>query len=147
MSIRGQGSMNMTSEVITSVQAPWRQSQKDSIYYKWESLPDDIKPQLKLENRYQITLGEDHYVVKKNEDGSFIVFKNTKEGHVDRRQRQQYFGKRSTTYLRVEIHILPIEQANQLLVIIKDFDLVGADPMKVVNEEFFAVIGKKEKAQ
>jgi hypothetical protein len=135
-----------TSSTITSVQAPWRQSQKGSIYCRWGSLPEDIKSQLKQEDRYGITLGQDHYTVKRNEDGSFIVFKNTKAEHEARRQQQQqYFGKRQI-YRTVQVQILPIEQANQLLAI-KDFELVGTDPIKIVNGQFFAVVGKKEKVQ
>jgi hypothetical protein len=136
------------SSTITSVQAPWRQSQKGSIYCKWGNLPEDIKSQLKQEDRYGITLGEDHYTVKQNEDGSFIVFKNTKAEYEARRQQQQqqYFGKRSV-YRTIQVQILPIEQANQLLAMTKDFELVGTDPIKILNGQFFAVVGKKEKVQ
>jgi hypothetical protein len=131
-----------TSSTITSVQAPWRQSQKGSIYCRWGNLPEDIKSQLKQEDRYGITLGEDHYTVIQNEDGSFIVFKNTKAEYEAR--RQQYFGKRSI-YRTVQVQILPIEQANQLLAMTKDFELVGTNPIKIVNGQFFAAVGKKEK--
>jgi hypothetical protein len=136
------------SSTITSVQAPWRQSQKGSIYCRWGNLPEDIKSQLKQEDRYGITLGEDHYTVKQNEDGGFIVFKNTKAEYEARRQQQQqqYFGKRSI-YRTVQVQILPIEQANQLLAMTKDFELVGTDPIKIINGQFFAVVGKKEKVQ
>src|SRR4051794_21848510 len=106
--------------IITSVQAPWRLSQKGSIYCRWGVLPDDIKSQLKQEDRYQITLGEDHYTVKRNEDGGFIVFRNTKAEHEARRrqqqQQQQYYGKRPI-YRTVQVQILPIEEANRLLAI------------------------------
>jgi hypothetical protein len=134
--------------IITSVQAPWRLSQKGSIYCRWGALPDDIKSQLKQEDRYQITLGEDHYTVKRNEDGGFIVFRNTKAEHEARRQQQQqqqYYGKRPI-YRTVQVQILPIEEANRLLAI-KDFELVGTDPIKIVDGQFFAVVGKKEKVQ
>jgi hypothetical protein len=135
---------SQASSIITSVQAPWRLSQKGSIYCRWGSLPDDIKSQLKQEDRYQITLGEDHYTVKRNEDGGFIVFRNTKaEYEARRQQQQQYYGKRPI-YRIVQVQILPIEQANQFLAI-KDFELVGTDPIKIVNGQFFAVVGKKEK--
>jgi hypothetical protein len=135
-----------STTTITAIQAPWRQSQKGSIYCRWESLPQDIKSQLKQEDRYQIILGKDHYTVKKNEDGSFIVFKSTKAEHEARRQQQQqYFGKRPI-YRTVEVRILPIEQVNQLLSL-KEFELVGTDPIKVLNGQFFAVVGKKEKVQ
>jgi hypothetical protein len=136
-----------SSSSITSVQAPWRLSQKGSIYCRWESLPDDIKSQLKQEDIYQITLGEEHYTVKRNQDGGFIVFRNTKAEHEARRQQQQqqYYGKRPI-YRTVQVQILPIEQANQFLAI-KEFELVGTDPIKIVNGQFFAVVGKKEKVQ
>jgi hypothetical protein len=133
-----------SSSSIISVQAPWRLSQKGSIYCRWGSLPDDIKSQLKQEEGYQITLGEDHYTVKRFEDGGFIVFKNTKADHEARRQQQSY-GKRPI-YRTVQVQILPIEQANQVLAI-KEFELVGTDPIKVLNGRFFAVVGKKEKFQ
>jgi hypothetical protein len=135
-----------TSSTITSVQAPWRQSQKGSIYCRWGNLPEDIKSQLKQEDRYGITLGEDHYTVKQNEDGGFIVFKNTKAEYEARRQHQQYFGKRPI-YRTIQVQILPVEQANQLLALTRDFELVSTDPIKIVNGQFFAVVGKKEKVQ
>jgi hypothetical protein len=137
--------MHMVSEAITSVQAPWRRSEKGSIYCRWGSLPEYIKSQLKQEDRYGITIGEYHYVVKRNEDESFIVFRNIK-GEYEARRQQQYFSKRST-YRTFEIQILPIEQANQFLAISKDFELIGTDPIKVLNGQFFAVVGKKEKLQ
>jgi hypothetical protein len=133
--------------IITSVQAPWRLSQKGSIYCRWGSLPDDIKSQLKQEDRYQITLGEDHYTVKRNEDGGFIVFRNTKAEHEARRQQQQqYYGKRPI-YRTVQVQILPIDEVNRLLAMTKGFELVGTDPIKIVDGQFFAVVGKKEKVQ
>ena len=60
-----------------------------------------------------------------------------------RKQQQQYYGKRPI-YKTVQVQILPIEQANQFLAI-KDFELVGTDPIKIVNGQFFAVIGKKKR--
>jgi hypothetical protein len=65
-----------------------------------------------------------------NQDGSFILFKKTKtEYDARRQQQQQYFGKRSI-YRTVQVQILPIEQANQLLEMTKDFELVDRDPIK-----------------
>ena len=138
---------SQVSSIITSVQAPWRQSQKGSIYCRWESLPDDIKSQLKQEDRYQITLGEYHYTVKRNEDGDIIVFRNTKaEQETRRQQQQQSYGKRPI-YRTVQVEILPIEEANRLLAMAKGFELVGTNPIKIVDKQFFAVVGKKEKVQ
>ena len=146
MHLMSSNNNSQASSIITSVQAPWRLSQKGSIYCRWGSLPDDIKSQLKQEDKYQITLGEDHYTVKRNEDGGFIVFRNRKtEYEARRQQQQQYYGKRPI-YRTVQVQILPIEQANQFLAI-KDFELVGTDPIKIVDRQFFAVVGKKEKVQ
>jgi hypothetical protein len=133
--------------IITSVQAPWRQSQKGSIYCRWGSLPDDIKSQLKQEDRYQITLGEYHYTVKRNEDGGFIVFRNRKAEYEARRQQQQQSYGKKPIYRTVQVQILPIEEANRLLAMTKGFELVGTDPIKIIDGQFFAVVGKKEKVQ
>jgi hypothetical protein len=40
---------------------------------------------------------------------------------------------------------LPIDEANKLLAFNNQFDLVGTDPIKVVKDQFFAIVGKKEK--
>jgi hypothetical protein len=138
---------SQASSIITAVQAPWRLSQKGSIYCRWGSLPDDIKSQLKQEDRYEITLEEEHYTVKRNEDGGFIVFKNRKAEYEARRQQQQQsYGKRPI-YRTVQVQILPIDEANRLLAMTKGFELVGTDPIKIVDGQFFAVVGKKEKVQ
>lgn len=44
-----------------------------------------------------------------------------------------------------EIQVLPLDEANKLLSIedTKEYELVGSDPVKVVHDEFFIVIGKK----
>jgi hypothetical protein len=64
--------------------------------------------------------------------------KNTK-GEYESRRQQQYFGKPLVSRT-VEIQLLPIEQSNQLLAIAKEFELVGTDPIKIVNGEFFVVV-------
>ena len=59
-----------TSSTSVSIDPPWKQSAKGSIYCMWGSLPEDIKSQLKQEDRFGITLGEFHYNIKqtKTED-------------------------------------------------------------------------------
>ena len=65
--------------IVMCVETPWRQSQKGSVYCLWENLPDDdVKSQLKQEDRFQKTIGEYRYSIKKNEDGSCIVFRKIK---------------------------------------------------------------------
>jgi hypothetical protein len=126
---------------ISTVQPPWKQSAKGSVYCMWGSLPEDVKSQLKQEDKFGITAGDFHYNVKQNQDGGYIVFRNTKAEY-DARSKQQSFKK--LTYRTVEVQALPIEEANKLLAAFQDYELVGTDPVKVLNGELFVVIGKKE---
>jgi hypothetical protein len=125
-----------------AVQPPWKQSAKGSVYCLWASLPEEIKSQLKQEDKFESTAGEFHYSVRKNEDGSFIVFRRTKEEHEAR--QKQYFKKQ--IYRVVELLVLPIEEANILIAANKEYELVGNDPVKVLNGQFYAIVGKKQRS-
>lgn len=50
-------------------------------------------------------------------------------------------------YRTIEVQVLPIEDANKLLTASNQYELVGTDPIKAVDGQFFAVVGKKEKVQ
>ena len=47
----------ITSATLASVEPPWKQSAKGAIYCMWGSLPEDIKSQLRQEDKFGITLG------------------------------------------------------------------------------------------
>lgn len=129
------------SPSISAIQPPWKQSAKGSIYCMWGSLPEDIKSQLKQEDKFGIAIGEFHYNVKQNQDGGFIVFKNTKAEY-EARNKQQLFRK--IAYRTMEVQALPIQEANKFLAAAQDYDLVGIDPVKILNGELLIIIGKKE---
>jgi hypothetical protein len=120
------------------VEVPWRQSARGSVYCMWGSLPEDIKSHLKQEDRFGITLGEFHYNVKQNQDGGFVVFRNTKTEYESR------LSFKKTGYKIAEIQALPIGEANKLLSTVRDFELVGTDPVKILNGELLIILGKKE---
>jgi hypothetical protein len=105
----------------------------------WENVPDDIKLQLKQEDRFGISLGDFRYNVKRNDNGEFVVFRNTVEEY--QANRLQYF--RNSVYRIAEVQALPIEQANQLLATAEGVELIGMDPVKVINGELYLIIGKK----
>jgi hypothetical protein len=126
----------------TPIQPPWKQSKKGSVYCIWGSIPADIKSQLKQEDRFEITLEEYHYTVKRNEDGAYIVFRSTKDEY-ESGKTQHYFKR--PIYRMAEVEVLPIEDANKLLRANNQYELVGTDPIKVVKDQFFAIVGKKEK--
>ena len=133
--------------IVMSVETPWRQSQKGSVYCLWENLPDDdVKSQLKQEDRFQKTIGEYRYSIKKNEDGRYVVFRNTKAEYEPWKGKQQRYNKKSG-YRIIELQILPIAEANKLLTTNDQFELIGADPVKVLNGQFYAVVHIKEKVQ
>jgi hypothetical protein len=124
-----------------SVQLPWRQSQKGSVYCMWDNAPDDIKLQLKQEDGFRIALGEFHYTIKRNEDGSCVVFRNTK-AEIESWKIQH---SKKLAYRTIEVQVLSIEDANKLLAASNRYELLGTDPIKAVNGQFFAIVGKKEK--
>lgn len=126
------------------VEPPWRVSQKGAVYCMWQNLPDSLRTQLKQEHDSEMTIGEFSYRVKSNEDGSCIVFRNVPKDNKNADRSWHPFVKR-TVYRTVEIQILPIEEANRLLASSNQFEVIGADPVKVVSNQFFAIIGKKEK--
>jgi hypothetical protein len=124
------------------VEPPWKQSAKGSVYCDWESLPANIKSQLKLENRYSVIIEDSRYYVRQYENGDTIVYRNPKMQY--EATKQQYFNKK-TIDRTTEVQVLPLEQANKLLSSSNEYELLGTDPIKVVNDQFFAVIGRKEK--
>jgi hypothetical protein len=65
------------------IEPPWKRAQSGSVWCKWQNLPDDISSQLKMEYRFEKTIGGFSYYVKENEDGSYIVFRNTPRNHRD----------------------------------------------------------------
>jgi len=89
-----------------------------------------------MENGYTKTIDSHSYRVKRNEDESYIVFRNTPRNTSTKRLE----------YRVSEIRVLLIEEANKLLASDSDqYELVGMDPIKVIGQQFFAVLGKKEK--
>jgi hypothetical protein len=139
--MNGLSQENTSLSSLVEVQPPWRQSTKGAIYCMWGSLPEDIKSQLKQEDKFGKTLGDFHYNVKQNQDGGFIVFRNTKAEY-EARNKQQSFRK--IAYRTVEVQALPIEEANKLLTAAQDYELVGTDPVKILNGELLIIICKKE---
>jgi hypothetical protein len=129
-------SNQITDPTSTIVEPPWRQSAKGSIYCMWPSLPENIKTQLSQEDRFAITLGQFHYHVKGNDDGSFVVFRSTTEEYET--NKRKYFRNKL-----VEVKALPLEQANRLLSSVDDIELIGADPVKIINGEVHLIIGRK----
>jgi hypothetical protein len=125
-----------------AVQPPWKQSAKGSVYCLWAYLPEDIKSHLKQEDKFESIVGEFHYSIRKNEDGSFIVFRRTKEEHTSR--QKQYFFKKPIPRV-IELLVLPIQEANTLITANKEYELIGNDPVKVLNGQFFVIVGRKQR--
>ena len=67
-----------------------------------------------------------------------IVFRNTPRNHRDG------FTKRPEYRDYTEFQVLPLEEANKLLAS-GNYKPVGTDPIKVIGQQFFVVLGKKEK--
>jgi hypothetical protein len=122
-------------------QEPWRTAQSGAEYCMWEDLPDEFRSQLKMENGCTEKIGDYSYHVKQYENGSWIVFKNP-----SRNYKNGPTTTRRTDRVYTEFQVLPIEEANKLLPS-GEFEPVGPDPVKVIDHEFFVVLGKKEKVR
>jgi hypothetical protein len=126
------------------IRPPWKRSQKGNIYCMWTDLPEDLKPQFKEEHKFSTIIGNFHYSIKKNNDGSCIVFRKTKAEYEEavRGARQRRFYRKSNRV--TEIQAVPVEEANKLLLACKEYDLIGSDPVKVVDSKFFVILGRRE---
>jgi hypothetical protein len=129
----------------TTVHLPWMVS---STKCKWWYLPGNMKSRLRPEHGYQATLGEFHYQVKKTKDDSYIVYRETKAEHEEAIEiaaaetNQKRFYKKSDKV--TEIQAVPVEEANKLLLADKDYNVIGSDPVKVLDGKFFVILCKSE---
>jgi len=130
----------MTDNNNQDVEPPWRLSQKGAVWCKSQDLPNDISSQLKIENGFTKTVGGFSYRVIRNEDGSHIVFRNTPRNYRDASSR------RPVDRVYRELQALPLEEANKLLAS-GSYEPVGTDPIKIIDHQFFVVLGKKENVQ
>lgn len=121
------------------VKPPFRMSGKGAVYCKWEDLPNDISSQLKKENGFTTPIGNFSYYVRENPDGSYIVFRNLPGNYRYASTRMSVGGPYR------EFQVFPLEEANKLLASSNEFEPVGTDPVKVIDHQFFVVLGKKEK--
>ena len=124
------------------VQLPWKQSAKGSVYCLWANLSEEIKSQLNQQDKFESTVGEFHYSIRKSQDGSFIVFRRTKEE--DEARQKQYFFRKPIPRI-IELLVLPIQEANALITANKEYELIGNDPVKVLNGQFFVIVGRKQR--
>lgn len=116
----------------SDVEEPWRVSPKGAVWCKWQHVPNGIRSHLKMDNGFAKTIDSYSYRVKRNEAESYIVFRNTPRNHRDastKRPEHRVSG----------IQILPIEEANKLLAS-NQFELVGIDPIKVIDQQFFVAL-------
>src|SRR5215469_7293446 len=119
------------------VQPPWRKAQSGAVWCKYPDLPDDISSQLKMEHGFEKPIGGFSYHVIRNDDGSHIVFRNPPRNYRDASTR------RPVDRVYREILALPLEEANKLLAS-GSYEPVGTDPVKIIDHQFFVVLGKKE---
>lgn len=127
---------------------PWRESATGSVWSNWNDVPDDIRSSLEPRDRCQTVIGEFHYFVMVYNNGNIVVYRNRKgEYNKTQTQTQKQFSSSSSSKHQdddvIEIQVLPLEEANKLLAIGAEYEIVGYDPVKVLNGQFFVVIGRK----
>ena len=133
--MEGSGVAKMVGNNNQELEPPWRIAQSGAVWCKWQDVPNDISSQLKMENGFTKTVGDFSYRVKRNDDGSHIVFRNPSRNYRDESAR------RPVDRVYREIQVLPLEEANKL-VASGSYEPVGTDPIKIIDHQFFVVLGK-----
>jgi hypothetical protein len=129
----------MTDNNNQEVKSPWMMAQSGSEWAPWEDVPNDIRSQLKKQNRFTKTIDDSSYCVRQYEGGSWVVFKNPVGSY-------RYASTRtSVDGLYREFQVVHLVEANKLLASSNEFEPVGTDPVKVIDHQFFLVLGKKGK--
>jgi len=99
----------MVDNYNQDAEPPWTRAQSGAVWCKWQNLPNDISSKLKMENGFTRTIDDFSYRVKRNDDGSHIVFRNPPRNYRNASTR------RPVDRVYREIQVLPLEEANKLL--------------------------------
>ena len=118
----------------------WIQSQNDSEFCPFNDLSEDIRSQLRQEDKYTTTIDGFRYTVK-DYDGKWLVFRrNVTMNNVRTTQAKHYMVHVNNIH---EIKIMPLSEANEYLSTTnQEYQIFGSDPVKIINNEPCVVMAK-----
>lgn len=116
----------------------WIQSQNGSEFCHFDGLSEDVRSQLRQEDKYTTTIDGFRYTVKDYE-GKWLVFRrNIKVA----KTRPSSIHNNETPAV-VEIKIMSLNEANDCLRRERsEYQIFGSDPMKIINNEVCVIMAK-----
>jgi hypothetical protein len=118
----------------------WIQSQNGSEFCQFSDLPDEIRSQLRQEDKYTNTINGFRYTVKDYE-GRWLVFRRNIVTDTARTiQPKHYMIHVNNIH---EIKIMSLNEANDyLLNKNQEYQIFSSDPVKIINNEAYVVMAK-----
>lgn len=114
----------------------WIPSQNGSEFCQFSDLSEDMRSQLRQEDKYTTTIHGFRYTVKDYE-GKWLVFRREVTIHNPGKKLTQY-----PTNIH-EIKVIPLREANEYLLSKNlEYQIFGSDPVKVINNEVYVVMAK-----
>jgi hypothetical protein len=127
---------------MTQYELPtWIPSQNGSDFCPFDDLSDEIRSQLRQEDKYTIAINGFRYTVK-DYDGKWLVFRRSLAMNNDKttNQPRRYMNHVNNVH---EIKIMTLSEANDYLSSKdQEYQIFGSDPVKIINNEVCVVMAK-----
>jgi hypothetical protein len=118
----------------------WIQSQNGSEFCQFADLPEEVKSQLRQQDKYTTLIHGFRYTVKDYE-GKWLVFRrNIAKNTVQSTPAMRYTNHANNVN---EIKIMSLNEANKYLASKdQEYQIFGSDPVKIINNEVCIVLAK-----
>lgn len=115
-------------------------TQNDSEFCHFGDVPEDVRSQLRQEDKYTAAIDGFRYTVKNYEDKWLVFRRNISMNTIKTTQAQRYMVHVNNIH---EIKILSLSEANTYLSIgNQEYQIFGSDPVKIINNEPCVVMAK-----
>jgi hypothetical protein len=119
----------------------WIQSQNDSEFCQISAVPEEVRSQLRQEDKYTTTISGFRYTVKEY-DGKWLVFRRSISTST-KITIAQVPPRRVHANNIHEIKIMSLDEANEYLSSKdQEYKIFGIDPVKSINNEVCVVIAR-----
>jgi hypothetical protein len=138
LSLEIQGAIDLTQ---SDQSLKWIQSQNGSEFCQFDDISDEVRSQLRREDKYTIAIYGIRYTVK-DYDGKWLVFRrNLGMNNVKTTNQPKHYMIHVNNVH--EIKIMPLVEANEyLLSKNQEYQIFGSDPVKIINNDVCVVMAK-----
>jgi hypothetical protein len=114
----------------------WVQSQNDSEFCQYNDVPEEIRSQLRQEDKFTLAIGGLRYTVK-DYNRKWLVFRR----NINIATKT---SNKSNTDNIHEIKIMPLSEANNCLQSeCREYQIFGSDPVKIINNDVYVLMVKR----